>query len=325
MTPNHFDSLDYIRNDGSPTGANSIPSKPLGTETTGDFYIIGDRDVKLSSAFWGLGSYITEVKTSGAGYSTNNGTIDITNFDTGDVLNLALVIDDGSITFVDHVVSQSDDLTQFSSGQILVPNFGSDGSGCTGTPPVLQVHTVNNTTGKVTFNIIEPGSDIHTGDRDGDLTGVRAIPVDPTLTDYGVVVDVELIGGKINAVTKSQFVKGYEVDTELKVVGVNELNGAIVESGKVKVIKDPTVTTDDVISTFLNDRVVLTLDGWKVIDDTLARQAVHELKADPIHIVPVYDNNGDLINTINVVEFTDISTPDEPKEVSLKIETRIRT
>ena len=148
------------------------------------------------------------------------------------MLNLALVIDDGSITFVDHVVSQSDDLTQFASVRFWYQTWFGWFWLYTGTPPVLQVHTVNNTTGKVTFNIIEPGSDIHTGNPTGDLTGVRAIPLDPTLTDYGVVVDVQLIGGRINAVTKSQFVKGYEVDTELKVVGVNEVNGAIVESGK---------------------------------------------------------------------------------------------
>ena len=311
--------VDYIQNDASLTGPNSIPDKPTGNETPGSFYIIGDRDVKLSGALWGIGAYETVVKDRGLAYKTNNGNINILKFEEGPVLNVKLAITNGVATSVFHNNQNTDDLTQFTLGQTLTPYLESDGSGSSGEKPLLQVKSINSQTGFVDFDIIRGGSKIHTKESTGQLTGVRAIPVDSSLPDYGVVVDVTLTDSEITQVDKSYYVKGYELGTTLKVIGINkDSNGDFVESGTVRVQKEQSSGGTDEISTFLNDRVVLTLDGWKIIDDTLAREAVHELKADDIHIVDVTDDQGD-VNTIEVVQFTDISTPDEPKEVSLKI------
>lgn len=324
-------------------GINSDPSGPPKDSVVGDFYLVTEGGVVLSSPKWGLEKIDFEVSTGneGAGYQSNNGTFKSSGFDANPDIDGKLVLTytvvDGVCTNVEYDPADNAafDPNILDGIKSLTCKF-SDVNAHALTPVVLIVTFTPNPPGSTDpvpdpiFDVGSAGMGIIIGPEatktNNLLTNVKVDPVDPSIPEGDFYIDVKLTpDGNLEEVLRSNYQYGYDEGTEWVVSGhpTDYITGIGSPGSKGQVVINSDPNIDDAFPVYLNDKIILSKTGWQYLPDAVAREAVFDVQQE-LHPPGTFDGSGNDISGTPITPALIIQQQDKVAESDpLVLEMRI--
>lgn len=310
--------VDFINFNNTPPGVNgdpddpdtwpvdrptATPDKPADNLLVGSYYVV-QTPCTTTSVNWGISGTNFEVDNEGSGYHVTNGEVSFTSLVNINDVNLPIVpIPETIASVINGGLAQ---LASFSCDPAAYPDLFTYSDGDTFTldfsnslshpyandlPPIVEIHFEiddnNPSEVIVSFDVIRSGKlTIGTGLPDEEyFEKLNLFTTETPAKRTNIYVDVVIKNGKIERITDHTGVNYNNLSTSYLIAGVSgdidNYEDKITES-TLSIIVDSEFTKLNV-----NDKLMLTRNGWKHVVDVTAGNYIYDVKHD-------LDNNGQI-------------------------------